>query len=1021
VHTATPSQKSAIEAHRKPLLVVAGPGSGKTFCLIERIRFLIEAHGIAPERICAFTFTNKAAEEIASRLEKLPGAELVKRTTIHKFCVDLLREHGRRIGIEQGFGVADDEYQMQVLWRLEANPAKRNALPKYFSLHRLRGDELRGAAAMHLRNYESILRQQNLLDFDMLVMRARDLMTTADDVADTVRARWAAVLVDEFQHLNPEQYAVLRALTRDHGNVFAVGDYDQSIYGWAGAQPELFRTYMNDFGIIEPITLLDNRRCPKHIFDLARRFVETNPLLPGLLRPELTTDKPAVHDIEALSFESADDEIEWIIRDIHQQRADYGLSWGDFALLYRKHEIGNVAEPSLLGAGVPCRLAYGRAIAEDPVVRYVAAALRIIAEPKDDVHKEVFLGLVLPKTLRDVVKAEAEANCEAPIDRLRRLARTLGPDDEDGKKLRRAFYALRNFGALGRRHMSVADLIEELLSNRVGEYRTPLERQHHLISDPETVLDARTLAFRLDSAIRHERPVSIPHMEGAEIPVKAMLHGLGVRTVKVGQLQIPRRDAPGDDAAVIPSEARDPQLEQLGHADAQTVGLPLAVFKAGQILASRRFSETFRDYTAIDLETTGKDPDTCHVVELAAVRVRRGEAVGEFTALVKPTIPIPPDATRTHGISNADVADALAFADVWPKFREFCGNDIVVAHNGYKYDFKVLQRLAGSLQGIGTFDTLPLARELVPESRSLEHLAQKYGIDVGQSHRALPDARALAKVFVRLSEQKLAQSRKTALVHLLDHLGVALALTGPHSPESEANLLLDLARPYALGGFSECLEYYRVLREEGEGGGRSLPTVDEVIEKLGGRQRMNRIRAQRSADERYPVAMERLRRLLAGVVIPSEARELQVENQLQIPPSGRNDMLVDQINRFLERVALSITEGHVADRDRVNLLTLHSTKGLEFSRVYIVGVEDAQFMPGERPSKQEIEEARRVLYVGMTRAKDRLVLTRAEHRNGRPTGGTQFLDEMKLTPRRPVRTSPPAAMQERHIPAHPAV
>jgi DNA helicase-2/ATP-dependent DNA helicase PcrA len=990
VHIATPSQRDAIGAHRKPLLVVAGPGSGKTFCLIERIRFLIEAQGVAPDRICAFTFTNKAAEEIASRLEKLPGAELVKRTTIHKFCVDLLREHGRRIGIEPGFGVADDEYQMQVLWRLEANPAKRNALPKYFSLHRLRGDELRHEAATRLQQYESILRQQNLLDFDMLVLKARDLMTTADDVADTVRARWAAVLVDEFQDLNPVQYAVLRALTRDHGNVFAVGDYDQSIYGWAGAQPELFRTYMNDFGIIEPITLLDNRRCPKHIFDLARRFVETNPLLPGLMRPELVAAKPAVFDIEALSFESADEEVEWIIGDILQQRETFPqLSWGDFALLYRKHEIGNVAEPSLLAAGIPCRLAHGRAIAEDPVVRYVASALRVIAEPKDDIHKENFLGLVLPKTLRDVVKAEAEANCEAPIDRLRRLSRSLPPDDENGKKLRRAFYALRNFGALGRRHVNVADLIEELLSSRVGEYRTPLERQHHLIKDPETVLDARSLAFRLESAIKHERPVSIPHMGGAEIPVKAILHGIGVRTVRVGQLQIPR-------------SARDDNMELIGHADAPEVGLPLAIFKAGQILASRKFSETFRDYTAIDLETTGKDPDTCHVVELAAVRVRRGEVVAEWSSLVKPTIPIPADATRTHGISNEDVANAPAFADAWPKFREFCGNDVVVAHNGYKYDFRVLSRLAGALQGLGTYDTLPLARELVPESRSLEHLARKYDIPIARSHRALDDARVLAKVFMRLNDAKLAVSRKTSLVHLLDQLGVALALTGPHDEAGEAKLLLDLARPYSLGGFSECLEYYRVLREEGEGGGRSLPTVDEVIEKLGGRQRMNRIRAQRNADERYPVAMERLRRLLAD--IGHTSAELR-----------------PQILTFLERVALSVTEGPSADRDRVNLLTLHSTKGLEFSRVYIVGVEDAQFTPGERPSKQEIEEARRVLYVGMTRAKDRLVLTRAEHRNGRPTGGTQFLDEMKLTPRRQVRTSPSTAMQECTIPALPAV
>src|SRR6185503_7466978 len=437
------------------------------------------------------------------------------------------------------------------------------------------------------------------------------------------------VLVDEFQDLNPVQYDVLRALTRGHGNVFAVGDYDQSIYGWAGAQPRLFEQYMNDFGVIKPIALLENRRCPKDVFELARRFVETNPMLPGLERAELIANNPSEFEIEALGFDSADDEIEWIIRDMREQREDYELKWGDFALLYRKHEIGNVAEPSLLGAGIPCRLAHGRAIAEDPVVKYVAAALRVIVQPRDDLHKEAFLGLVLPKTLRDVVKAEAEANSEAPIERLRRLSRSLPKDDEDGKKLRRAFYALRNFGALGRRHTDVSALIEELLSNRVGEYRTPLERQHHLISDPETLPDAAALAFRIDAVIRAQRPVSIPHMDGAEIPAKAMLHALGIPTVSVGG---PRRLT--SDVARQAATA-----DRLAHSDAPALGLPLAIFKAGQILASRKFAETFRDYTTIDLETTGRDADTCHVVEIAAVRVRRGQPVEEFTSLVKPAVP----------------------------------------------------------------------------------------------------------------------------------------------------------------------------------------------------------------------------------------------------------------------------------------------------------------------------------------------------------------------------------------------
>jgi DNA helicase-2/ATP-dependent DNA helicase PcrA len=147
---------------------------------------------------------------------------------------------------------------------------------------------------------------------------------------------------------------------------------------------------------------------------------------------------------------------------------------------------------------------------------------------------------------------------------------------------------------------------------------------------------------------------------------------------------------------------------------------------------------------------------------------------------------------------------------------------------------------------------------------------------------------------------------------------------------------------------------------------------------------MMKVRAVKTADERYPAAMTRLRRLLAEI------------------PDGP---LAGQLSLFLERAVLSKWDGQEPERGRVNLLTLHSTKGLEFSRVYIVGAEDAQLpgnSPNNAPKPQEIEEARRLLYVGMTRTIDRLVLTRTAERDEKPTGGHQFLDEMGLSPQSPI-------------------
>ncbi len=215
-------------------------------------------------------------------------------------------------------------------------------------------------------------------------------------------------------------------------------------------------------------------------------------------------------------------------------------------------------------------------------------------------------------------------------------------------------------------------------------------------------------------------------------------------------------------------------------------------------------------------------------------------------------------------------------------------------------------------------------------------------------------------------------------MNLLDYLGLALALEGDTKKgegRGERDLLFGVAKFYTLGRYSDALAFYEMERERT---GAAAPALDEVIKRLGGRALMARLRAEPDPAQRYPAAVARLRALMDG------------------DPSAT---LAESIDRLLERVALSTSEGIEVAPDRVNLLTLHSTKGLEFSRVYIVGVEDYQ-IPGYRESTEnretEIQEARRLLYVGMTRARERLVLTRVERRFGMEAGGNGFLEEMGL-------------------------
>jgi superfamily I DNA/RNA helicase len=960
----------AIEAEFGPVLVLAGPGAGKTYCLAERIRYLVEVRGADPARICAFTFTNKAAGEIASRLVAHLGerAGHVKGGTIHAFCAELLRTHGAKVGLKAGFGIADEDYQRATLRRIGVPSRWQGGLLVRFASSRFRGEVLLDNDEEFLVKYERFLAKRNMVDYDTLVVKAAELMTEFPDVADTVRARWDHVLVDEFQDLNRKQYAVIKALGWSHRSVFAVGDDEQSIYSWAGADPKVFQDFANDFGITgadRQVSLRENRRCPREYFALARRLVDYNPSL-FTSRLHATPEKTTPFPVTVLAFDTEKEELAWIVDDLRRDRAEHGLKWGDVALLYRTNRIGDQAESVFLNAGIPIRLARGRALSEDPVVGYVMAALRVIANPDDVVHKENFLGTVLPRTLIDTARAVAEERGERVMERLGVMATALPKEDSDGRKIRRAISALRNLAALGSRYSSIAPLVNELLSQRVGEYRSLLDEYHHDLSDPAKNAEVVALAGRLKSAMRERRRVRIARLGGVEVAMKAVLLAAGVRDIDLG------------------GPSPDPATVAIGGDETPSLGAMLGVFKAAQLIVSEGFTNAFADFTAIDIETTGREAASAQIVEIAAVRVRGGVVTDEYSTLVRPRVPIEPGASATHGISEAEVAGAPYFEEIWEALRTFCGRDVLVAHNGNQFDFPIIRRMAAELSLAGaneltTYDTLPLARELREGSAKLEDIAKAMGIDPGQSHRALDDTRTLAAVFRGMNDLKLEKARKTALAGSLDFLGLGLGLSNPKLLVEEAKLLADRLASYPLGAHSEALEFYRRERERGDD--QSLPTREEVIDLLGGEEKLLRIQTERGAAERYPVAMGRMRVLLEHC---------------------GEGTLGEQINAFLEKASLSSRPGETEPaKERVNLLTLHSTKGLEFSRVYIVGVEDGQFIgtnPNRPPSRTEIEESRRLLYVGMTRAEDRLVMTRVVRREGDPTGGHQFLDEMGLKP-----------------------
>ncbi|HXD22723.1 MAG TPA: UvrD-helicase domain-containing protein, partial [Gemmatimonadaceae bacterium] len=726
----SPSQALAIEAEPRSLLVLAGPGAGKTFCLTERIRFLIQHRGFDPARICAFTFTNKAAGEIAERLERRlgKGADKITRGTIHAFCADLLRAFATEAGLESGFGIADEEYQMGVLRRLEGTRKWHRSTLTRFSAHRFRGDDLMRNDADLFKRYEAYLAARNLVDFDTLVIKAAALVE--GPAGDEIRARWDVVLVDEFQDLNPVQYRVVRALARTHRHVFAVGDDDQSIYSWAGADPAVFKDFVNDFGITAEtkIRLGENHRCPSDVFALARRLVDVNQPIFGD-RDALHARRKPRYPINVAWFETDEDEAAWLVGDIRRDREAHTHQWGDVALLYRKHEIGDLLETACIDAGIPCRRAQGRSLADDPVIGYVVAAARVIHTPRDDLHREAFFKVVLPHALFDEARAKSEEEKTTLWTQLSRMAAQLPRADDNGKQIRRALVDCRNLEAVGLQQSNLMALVQELLSRRVGRLRSILDEHHDDLTDPMGDDNVVALADRLRTARATQQTVLVSELNGAGIAIKAMLDAIRVRAIC------------GVD------DSQESATVELSPDEVPSAGLALGVFKAAQLLEMESSAVAFTSFTAIDLETTGRDTSKSEIVEIAAVRVRDGAIVETLSSFVKPSVAIDAGASAVTGITAADVAGAPSFVELWPQVREFVGADVLVAHNGYQFDFPILNRMVqetGDKFSAITFDSLPLARDLVPTSRKLGDLARHFEIDPGNSHRALDDTRALA-------------------------------------------------------------------------------------------------------------------------------------------------------------------------------------------------------------------------------------------------------------------------------------
>jgi superfamily I DNA/RNA helicase/DNA polymerase III epsilon subunit-like protein len=957
-----PQQWRAVSAPPGPVLVLAGPGAGKTRCLTGRIGYLLE-QGAGPRRVCAITFTNKAAGEIRHRLEQGLGDAAADLTlgTIHSLCLRLLRDFGKRVGLPAGFGVADEEQQGLLLGRLGVPSRRHKQLLNLFGKHRLQQEPLTPGDQKLYAAYSRELRSHHLIDFDEILFLTRALLESSNRILDDCRGRWDHLLVDEFQDLDLTQYAILKLLAEDHRSFFAVGDDEQSIFSWRGADPRVLGRFAADFGVTDPVVLDVSCRCAKSLFALARRVL---PPAAPLFAKQITAVRDDTFAPQALRFADEEAEAVGIVADLRRQIHLSGLQRGEFAILYRNNVMGQRFEETLIAAGMPCQLGKGQSLVEDPVIAPLLAALRVVAWPDSDLAVEQLARKLLP----DLILHEAGRRPGSTWrERLRDLAER--PDGADGAPCWRFLYQLENLASLRRLHGCLPDMVSAVLEQGIGRLDGPLDIRHDLLRDPGEMAVAQALAAAFSSGTGR---VLVTPAGGLEIPVKVMLQrALPRRTVEY----IPDSTTPGADDVLV---ALRPAQDGAVVCDPGRLRV-IQVFKALQLLECGRFRKNFTDYVAFDTETTGTNVACDEVIELAAARVRGGKVVESFCELIRSRRPISAGAAAVHGYTEADLRDRPPLEEVWPRFRAFAGSDVLVVHNGHRFDVPLLKRLTvecGGTEGMAFLDTLPLARSLFPVAGlRLEDLAARFSVPRGRGHHALDDSLCLVGIFEHLQEERLRRSRKTCRADLLDcvFLGAMLEQLPAEGEDAvlvEAGRWRDLRRPPAVAD---------AYTDEVRRFGLRCPSLEELVERMGSRDDWPGARGDAVRD-RYPESCARLDRLLGLVKATS---------------------LDEALPELLDRAALSASDGAGVDPDRVALLTFHSTKGLEFTHVYVAGVED-DLLPGRTAlaegKAEEIAEARRLLYVAMTRARDGLTLTCCRQRNGRPVSGTRFLDDMGLVP-----------------------
>ncbi|MGQ4558486.1 DNA helicase PcrA [Levilactobacillus hammesii] len=397
-------QTEAVLQTEGPLLVLAGAGSGKTRVLTHRVAYLIEHNNVMPWRILAITFTNKAAKEMRERVAKLlgPDGNDVWVSTFHALCVRILRRDADKLGYNRAFTIADTGEQRTLIKRvlqeqnldvkkfdprsvLGAISNAKNALQTPAMMREAAGNPFETTVADVYESYQRQLQANQAMDFDDLIMLTIKLFKDNQDVLGHYQDKFQYIHVDEYQDTNDAQYMLVNMLAKKYHNLCVVGDGDQSIYGWRGANMENILNFEHDYPDAHVTLLEQNYRSTKTILKAANDVIQRNV---NRKKKDLWTENPEGDPISYYRGQNENDEAHYVVAKIQEEREQNHHDYGDFAILYRTNAQSRVIEETLVKANIPYTMVGGHKFYDRKEIRDVLAYLTLIANPADSMSLE---------------------------------------------------------------------------------------------------------------------------------------------------------------------------------------------------------------------------------------------------------------------------------------------------------------------------------------------------------------------------------------------------------------------------------------------------------------------------------------------------------------------------------------------------------------------------------------------------------------------------------------------------------